>query len=421
MRAATAVGLLLWQAVVLAQQPVREQARAYVQALAAPAMHGRGYVQGGDSLAADWLAERFAQIGLEPLAGERFQPFIFPVNTFPDSVKLILGGERLRPGLDFITDPASGPDSGRFIIRRLGLEDLTDEDQRIRTWQTLEGGIAWLGFPPTTDADSLRLYADLLRETVRHVPVLRPGGPKLTWSVAGEAFPHAVLELREGTLPDTATVAFLRVRNRFNPAHGARNVFGVVRAKRTDAPWVLVTAHYDHLGQMGPDALFPGANDNASGTAMLLCLAQWFRQKPARSNLLFIGFAGEEAGLLGSQWFTEHPPLDLGRVRAVVNLDLNGTGEEGITVVNATEQKVLYDQLVKINKRSSHLPQVKARGPACNSDHCPFARMGVPAIFIYTMGGVSYYHDVQDRAETLPLTRFDGLYRTLIPFLRNLK
>jgi hypothetical protein len=64
---------------------------------------------------------------------------------------------------------------------------------------------------------------------------------------------------------------------------------------------------------------------------------------------------------------------------------------------------------------------VKARGPACNSDHCPFVQKGIPAIFIYTMGGVSYYHDVNDRAETLPLTKFDELYRTLVQLIGPMK
>ena len=114
-------------------------------------------------------------------------------------------------------------------------------------------------------------------------------------------------------------------------------------------------------------------------------------------------------------------PIDLSRIKMLVNLDLNGTGDEGITVVNATAQQGIYDQLVAINEKTQDLPQVKSRGPACNSDHCPFVQKGVPAIFIYTMGGVSYYHDVMDRPETLPLTKFDGLYRTLATLLSTLK
>ncbi|MCI1752082.1 MAG: M28 family peptidase [Flavobacteriales bacterium] len=414
--------VLLCHTLLSAQHPasVTDIARQYVDTLAAPGMHGRGYVQCGDSLAAEWLSAQFDRIGLEKLDGNRFQPFSFPVNTFPDSVKLRIGGKDLRPGLDFITDPASGSDHGAFNMLRITLEDLSVE-RKTQTWQTLEGRIALLRFPATTNRDSLALFAKLAEEVAQHAPVIRQGGAKLTWSVALEALPHAVIELLEGVMPDTATVAVINVKNRLVPKHDARNVFGVVRSKKRNAPWVLVTAHYDHLGQMGPDAIFPGANDNASGTAMLLCLAEWFKAHPPKANLLFISFAGEEAGLLGSSWCAAHPPIDPQRVKLLVNLDLNGTGEDGITVVNAVEQKKVFDKLVAINKRSKDLPQVKPRGPACNSDHCPFAQLGVPAIFIYTMGGVSFYHDVQDRPETLPLTKFDGLYRTLVTLIQKLK
>ena len=84
-----------------------------------------------------------------------------------------------------------------------------------------------------------------------------------------------------------------------------------------------------------------------------------------------------------------------------------------ITVVNSTVQQRFFDQLVEINTRDGLLTAVKPRGPACNSDHCPFVEKGVPAVFIYTMGGIAAYHDVFDRPETLPLTEFEDLHRLL--------
>ncbi|MBS1581240.1 MAG: M28 family peptidase [Bacteroidetes bacterium] len=408
----------LMAGVLVAQPPpsVREQARGYVATLAGPAMHGRGYVSGGDSLAADWIAAQFDRLGLAPLDGQRYQRFHFPVNTFPDSVRVAIGGTVLQPGIDFITDPASGPAEGRFALVRPTFADLADPDARARLFARPPGWAAYLDRPATTDKDSLHAYAAFEAELVRHAPVLKQGGSKLTWSVANEALPHAVIELRAGAMPAGADSVELHVRDRFIPAHAARNVFGAARArKKGSTDWLVITAHYDHLGRMGPDALFPGANDNASGTAMLLCLAERIARHPLKKvNVLFIAFAGEEAGLQGSMWCAAHPPVDLRRIKLLINLDLNGTGDDGITVVNATEQRKAFDALVAINKRTRRLAQVKPRGPACNSDHCPFALKGVPAIFLYTMGGVSWYHDVNDRPETLPLTAFDGLYRTLI-------
>ena len=75
--------------------------------------------------------------------------------------------------------------------------------------------------------------------------------------------------------------------------------------------------------------------------------------------------------------------------------------------------------LSRSNAKTQALP-LKS-GPGLHQQPCPFAQKGIPAIFIYTMGGVSHYHDVYDRPETLPLTKFDELYRTLITLLSTLK
>lgn len=420
MRALTLAGFLLLSVVLPAQHlpSVKEQARHYVDTLASPAMQGRGYVNSGDSLAAEWIAAQFDRIGLDKLNDTRFEPFHFPVNTFPDSLAFSVDGELLQAGVDYLVDPASGRSVGSFNLVHLTPEDLLVPERKAMTMGVVQGHAAVLHFPSTANSDTLVLYRGLLEELSRYVPVIRQGGEKLTWSVAGSPLRNAVLEVRAGVLPDSARTVDLRVINQFNPRHETRNVWGVAKGKSKD--WILVTAHYDHLGRMG-QALFPGANDNASGVAMMLSLAEWFKKHPAKRNILFVAFAGEEAGLQGSQWFITDRPMDLSRIRMVINLDLNGTGEEGITVVNATEQQALYDKLVAINAKSNALAQVKARGPACNSDHCPFVMKGIPAVFIYTMGGVSHYHDVYDRPETLPLTKFDELYQTLVQLIAKWK
>lgn len=415
----SAFGFLL-SAFLFAQElpSVKAQARQYVETLASPQFQGRGYVQGGDSLAADWIARQFDRIGLGRLNGTRFEHFGFPVNTFPDSIGFRVDGRMLDPGTDFLVDPASGTSNGDFALVHVKLADLLTPERKAMTLGVVQGHAAVLHFPPTTNADTLQLYGALENELARYGPVIRLGGQKLTWSVASTSARNAILEVRQGLLPDTARHASIRVFNSFVPRHMARNVWGVAKGKSKD--WLLITAHYDHLGRMG-QALFPGANDNASGVSMLLSLAEWFKKHPAKCNILFVAFAGEEAGLKGSEWFVVDRPMDFSRIKMVINLDLNGTGDDGITVVNASAQKATFDKLVAINEKTHALPQVKPRGPACNSDHCPFTQKGIPAIFIYTMGGVPYYHDVHDRAETLPLTKFDELYRTLVTLIGPLK
>lgn len=400
--------------------PVKDKARGYVDTLAGPRMHGRGYVLEGDRIAADWIAAQFERLGLKTLDGERFQPFTFPVNTFPDTVRASIDGRPLVPGIDFLVDPASGFSSGEYGIAHVTPPDLLTPERKALTMGVLAGNAACLEFPATTDRDTLALYAAIEQEVSRIAPIIRKTEGKLTWSVAGEHRRNAIIEVKADLVPDTARTLTLNVRNTFNPRHAARNVLGVVEARGGSKDWIIVSAHYDHLGHMGPDVLFPGANDNASGVSMLLCLAEAIARQPLKKNVLFIAFAGEEAGLRGSRWCVTDRPIDLSRIRMMVNLDLNGTGEEGITVVNATAQQRFFDRLTAINTAQGLLGQVKSRGPACNSDHCPFVEKGVPAVFIYTMGGISAYHDVEDRPETLPLTEFDDLYRLLLEALKTI-
>lgn len=129
--------------------------------------------------------------------------------------------------------------------------------------------------------------------------------------------------------------------------------------------------------------------------------------------MVFIAFGGEEVGLIGSQFFVQYPLISLNKIRFLINMDIMGTGEEGIKVVNATEYKSDFDRLVKLNDEFHLLKSVQPRGKAANSDHYPFSEKGIRCFFIYTLGGISAYHDVYDRAETLPLTKFNDLEKLL--------
>jgi Zn-dependent M28 family amino/carboxypeptidase len=152
---------------------------------------------------------------------------------------------------------------------------------------------------------------------------------------------------------------------------------------------------------------------------MLLELAAHYAQpanQPAYS-VVFIAFGAEEAGLIGSRYFAEHPLVALTRIRFLVNLDLLGTGDEGITVVNGQLLPDAYQVLTGLNNAHHFVANLAARGRAANSDHFPFSERGVPAFFLYTRGGIKAYHDVQDQTATLPLTAFTGAFGLIREFL----
>lgn len=413
--------LLLGWSALCAQDPaaITARARQYLDTLTSPAFHGRGYVNNGQGIAAEWIARQYARLGLQPVKQDYFQPFAFNVNSFPDSMGVRVDGRQLVPGIEFLVAPSSGRAEGSFTLVHMAPADLWSPERKAMSLGVLTGKAACVHWPATKDRDSLQRFQALERELLHYGPVVKAVPGKLTWSVSQESLPFPLIEVANGLLTDSSATVDIHVRNRMLVRHPARNVLGMVKGRSKD--WVVVSAHYDHLGRMGPDALFPGANDNASGVAMLLSLAEWFTQHTPKHNILFVAFAGEEAGLVGSEWCAVDRPIDFGRVKLMVNLDILGTGDDGITVVNATAEQAHFDRLVALNAEKGLLKEVKPRGPACNSDHCPFVKRGIPAIFIYTLGGVAYYHDVLDKAETLPLTEFADLHQLLREFIGTIK
>jgi Zn-dependent M28 family amino/carboxypeptidase len=107
------------------------------------------------------------------------------------------------------------------------------------------------------------------------------------------------------------------------------------------------------------------------------------------------------------------------QISLVLNLDIMGSGEEGITVVNGTVYPQLFQRLVELNESTQSVNQIKPRGKAANSDHYPFSEAGIPAVFIYTMGPNKNYHDIHDKAEALSFNRFDQLHYLLVRFLQS--
>ena len=111
--------------------------------------------------------------------------------------------------------------------------------------------------------------------------------------------------------------------------------------------------------------------------------------------------------------------LDLKKVSFLINLDIVGTGEEGIAIVNAIEENKAAKKIGKINTRLNYFKKIKIRGQSPNSDHYWFSHHQVPSIFIYTMGGIQAYHDPQDKSQTLPLNKIEDLYHLIIDFVNR--
>ncbi len=411
---------LLSYSIVSAQQV--EYAREVIEKLSSPEMKGRGYVDNGDSRAASFLAAEFENAGLKKYSKTYFQKFSTPVNSFPGRMSVVINGQQLKPGEDFLVDPGSPGISGHFQIESITAEQLLMDGWLKKIEAASSKFIAIESFDKSKfNAEEQKKLSEIITflKYARENPakgVLILSNDKLTWSGSTEVFFKPVITIRKQAVSGSVSSVEINVENKFLRKHETQNVIGYIEGTVNDSLLVF-TAHYDHLGMMGRETLFPGANDNASGVSMLLNLAKYYAANTPRYTVVFIAFAAEEIGLIGSNYFTSHPVFPLARIKFLINFDLAGTGDDGIQVVNGKIYQKKFDQLVGINKHDNLLTQIKVRGEACNSDHCMFHSKGVPCFYIYTLGGIKAYHDIYDKAETLPLTDYQDYFSLITKFI----
>ena len=201
---------------------------------------------------------------------------------------------------------------------------------------------------------------------------------KLTMDMSQEQMKFAHLIIRAEKIPKKLETISVQIDAQLKENYITQNVVGYVKGKNFPDSFLVFTAHYDHLGQLGDGVYFPGANDNASGISMLIELAKYFSlpEHQPKYSILFIAFSGEEVGLLGSKYFTEHPLVPLSSMKFLVNMDIVGTGDDGIKVVNGAILKDEFNKLVELNDAHSYLKSVQPRGKAANSDHYFFFEKG---------------------------------------------
>ncbi len=173
---------------------------------------------------------------------------------------------------------------------------------------------------------------------------------------------------------------------------------------------VIIGAHYDHLGLGGEGsrarrpygAIHYGADDNASGTAGVLELAEYFasrQPRPARS-LLFIAFSGEEMGLLGSSFYVKSPVIPLEKTAAMINFDMIGRLRRGRLVTIGTGSSPIWKPLLQKANNPLGLRLVESESGFGASDQTPFYSKGIPVLFFFT-GSHAEYHTPEDTWETI--------------------
>ena len=190
-----------------------------------------------------------------------------------------------------------------------------------------------------------------------------------------------------------------------------RNVIGVLPGAdpRFAGQAALLTAHYDHLGFGWPDArtgdigkIHPGADDNASGVAVMIEVARALAAgPPPPRTIVFIAFTGEESGLLGSRWYVKHPtPVPLAGIIADLNLDTVGNLHDLPVSVLATESAREWPFVFSGITATTGIPTRSVVGASVSSDQQAFIDQGIPGVQVFTAATL-HYHRPSDTPDTV--------------------
>jgi len=399
-----------------------DEARELINQLCSKEFAGRGYSHHGDSLAAAFIAKELKKSKLKPFNKSYYQEFNLPVNTFPGVLNVKIDSVDLIPGYDYLLAATSPSIKGTFPVIKMDHQLIDYPDKlKMLSRQDIQNSFLLID---TVDVKN-KGFKDALNDIVNYNlfqarGIIQVEYNKLMYIPSPIVLNFPKIKLHRDAVPDNLDSISLNVENEYFESYKTRNIAAFVKGEIDT--FIVFSAHYDHLGEMGEGVYFPGANDNASGTAMVLELAKYFakNKKKLKYSMAFLFFSAEELGLLGAKNYVEHPIFPLSKIKFLVNLDMVGSGDKGIKVVNGTIFRSEFDKLVQLNNEKGYLPDVSIRGPAANSDHYPFYEKGVKSFFIYTMGEYSEYHSIFDRAKDLPLVEFEDLFKLMIDFTKSM-
>lgn len=419
------LGPLLAVAGAAAQEPVTEQrVRETVAWLAADERAGRGTGSPELVAAGDWIAARFAAAGLQPVAGSHRHEFA-------------MSGWQLDSGqvrLELVR--THGADKQRFVLE-------PDRDVRqARVGGTESGAEEACTVAPVDDPAMQRLLAaGVSRRLVvcevpdDHADWLRCAGSHRMLGERRQAS-RPVLLVRAGLLPpppadggDVVWTATWSVGPPEKVDVPQFNVLGLLRGREAAGEYVVVSAHYDHLGVGQPvdgDRIYNGADDNATGTTGVLLIAEALAKGPAlRRNVLFVCFTAEERGLRGSAAFCERPPVPLDRVVANLNLEMLGRPPEGgvgkawITGADLSDFAAIAGPA--LGRADVGLVEFPLAGRLfAASDNWSFARHGVVAHSVSAGSLHRDYHQPSDEFDRLDLAHLTRVVRGLVELTREL-
>jgi aminopeptidase YwaD len=425
--------------------PRAESLQSTVDALTGPGMDGRRAGTPGGDLAARRLADWLEAAGLRP-GGEResfFQSFVVApgARVATGSILRPVGGAALQVGRDWTPHGGSLREhvTGEIAFVGYGVsapasgyDDWAGIDVRDRVVLALDGAPAHLGGLRTSrlekliaarraGARALLIVGDRLPALSATATAVRLVSGTLTPATADILLaPDASIARLTTTIAERRAPASFVAPRRVEIAvaleaadRTAVNVVGILpgREPALAGEAVVLGAHYDHLGLTG-GAIYPGADDNASGTAVVVGLARAFAAAGGLDRtLVFVLFGAEEIGLVGSGHYVRHPTVPLARTVAMINFDMVGRLHDATVRVSGVDSG---GSLREVASRAASEIGVSAdlRGsPFGPSDHSRFYTAGTPVLFFHTGSHPDYHRpgDTADKIDAAGMARIAAL------------
>jgi hypothetical protein len=443
----------------LAQRKVVQQVEASVNAveseahlefLASDEMRGRDTGSPEIDIAANYISTRFHIYGAKPVGGNSsfFQEVKLKKVMPSKSVSLTIGSDTFKVGEDLAyMNGESVSLNGDLVFVGYGSSaDFEKADVKGKIAVALAGGSATTNGVQAllTDAPAKSVLAAAHEATALIEIMMLPGLPwpsivnflsaeRMLTEKNSKSIPHVWMKRSDApalaSLMETRKATGKLVIEALPQLNiSAKNVVAMIEG--TDASlsneWIVISAHYDHVGvkkNPSQDSIYNGARDNAIGTVALLQAAKFFSKNRPKRPIMFLALTGEEKGLLGSEWYTNHPLIPLNRT--VFNLNCDGAGYNDTTMVNLIDlNRISVDEHFK---KSTDVFELVLKGdpaPVQNlyerSDNVNFAVKGVPAVTFspgvkeFDQELMKYYHQPADEVNSLNMRYIEKFHRAFV-------
>ena len=389
-----------------------------VKKLSSAKYQGRGYAEDGANKAGKWIAKEFTRAGADEVV---CQPFKLDINTFPGKMEMSIDGTKQIPGVDFTIREFNPSVKGEFKLYYIDMENYNAEKMFADLASPQYEGafvVCDFMFSYKHGADFKKLQSK--KDCSNSGMIYTWESPLKFYKAYGETVHEKPVIWVTPDFPKDAKSVKLNMENEFLKDYECFNVIAKVEGKRSDSCYVF-TAHYDHLGKLGKKTYYPGAHDNASGTAAIITFAAHYAKNKPEYDMYFIAFSGEDANLRGSEWYANHPLAPLKQIKYLFNLDMIADNNPVQYCEVSDEGLPGFSLFEKINAEKGYFKDFDRAKLADNSDHYPFAKRNVPCIFFMNEHGDAYkhYHTVNDTWENSIFSNYEPIFNLIKDFIEK--